>query len=1211
MPNPAWKLATTCLLTAGLLGACSPKLSLPPDALIDCASGQACPGNLVCKASIGRCVDPSQENQNPPSIVAPATVTPPQGKAGTTFSTQFDVSGPLAQAPEVVVTIKDQTFPAVLDAAHSSGQHYVFQYTATGAEPEGQADFLASIVDTSGNPAKGLPAGRFVVDFTPPKIGFAAVQYIPADGNPLGSGITAATGGTTVRVLVNADETLSDAGVPAMTATNGQDTIPFTLVPGSLSDRGATFEAVVPNGASDSPRQYLPSISGWKDVAGNATVASFSSPSIQVQTTQPGLVIQQGQVEYLRSPWGNATAEGADGGFTIPVGPYFAIAPSDSLSGATTLPADTFQFSGGASPVQLRYWSSAQFDNLLGDAVPLAGGAWPRTKLAALDLLSIYVTGIDEAGNESAPVKLDNAEWVATPRKPSVGLSPHVAETTRLAIDSLWQPPTETTLAIGNELAGIDSTALSSRTEASWSLRVPSTTNPDGRSYFGMAYDSARNRVVVFGGLTDGVGVTQDTWEWDGETWVNRTPTGLKPSKRSNFAMVYDSARGRVLLFGGADVNAQPLGDTWEWDGTSWVEVTPASGSPTPRNDYAMAYDSARGRVVLFGGYASGFSQETWEWDGAAWNQVFPFGQSPDPRFFSAMAYDAARQKMVLFGGFGGSGQDTWEYDGTSWSNVTPAGASPDPRTEHAMIYDSARQKVVLFGGRSSGNFVADSWEWNGTDWAPVTPSGKSPAARAEHAMVYDSALHRAVLFGGYDFARDNDTWVWDGTAWTEKTHKTANTPDARSEQGMAYDEARQNVVIFGGWGASSGATGPLGDTWTWDGTNWVDAGTLTPAPRARWHHGMAYDRERQVVVLFGGLDDSTPVALLKQDTWIWDGGSWADVTPTGSKPSPREQFAMAYDSARKQVVLFGGYDFSYRQDTWVWDGAAWTDVTPSGSKPSTRQYPVMAFDEARGRMVLFGGLDGTRAILQQDTWEWDGASWVDKTPTGTNPAPRQGGGLAYDRTRQRVVLFGGVAANNTPLNDLWEWDGTSWSDHTPAGLKPLARTFFPMVYDPLRERVVVFGGIDFNNNPQGDVWELENRSDRQPAIQFVTSGLLPGIGPISGLRVRARCGGASDPFTSAQDGAALFGWANGFGSSSPAGWRQLAANDAGVQAATDPGAMIDWSSGSLTEAQGLFLSRDAQAAFQCRPLGASGVSTQEASVAMDYIEERVRYLAP
>ena len=82
--------------------------------------------------------------------------------------------------------------------------------------------------------------------------------------------------------------------------------------------------------------------------------------------------------------------------------------------------------------------------------------------------------------------------------------------------------------------------------------------------------------------------------------------------------------------------------------------------------------------------------------------------------------------------------------------------------------------------------------------------------------MAYDAARGEVVLFGGFGHARLGDTWTWDGTDWT-KQHP-AHSPDARQEMGMTWDDARGHVILFGGFDGAA-----LGDTWTWDGTDWSE----------------------------------------------------------------------------------------------------------------------------------------------------------------------------------------------------------------------------------------------------------------------------------------------------------------------------------------------------------------------------------------------------
>ena len=72
-------------------------------------------------------------------------------------------------------------------------------------------------------------------------------------------------------------------------------------------------------------------------------------------------------------------------------------------------------------------------------------------------------------------------------------------------------------------------------------------------------------------------------------------------------------------------------------------------------------------------------------------------------------------------------------------------------------------------------------------------------------------------------------------------------------------------------------------------------------------------------------------------------------------------------------------------------------------------------YDSVRKRVISFGGLQSTTYF--NDTWEWDGTSWVQQFPN--NPPPVRGGhGMAYDSTRKRIVVFGGRDLTALKLND-------------------------------------------------------------------------------------------------------------------------------------------------------------------------------------------------
>jgi hypothetical protein len=169
-----------------------------------------------------------------------------------------------------------------------------------------------------------------------------------------------------------------------------------------------------------------------------------------------------------------------------------------------------------------------------------------------------------------------------------------------------------------------------------------------------VAYDGARQRVVMFGGAVGG----GETWLWDGVNWAQALPAA-SPQVTGNSAMAYDAARQEVVLFGN-------YGQTWIWNGTNWVQ----RGSltvPAARSFPVLVYDPVRQKVVMFSG--SNY-QDTWLWDGVNWTQAAP-SVSPTGMQYHRAVWDGARQRVVLFGGdvanVDNYSADTWLWDGTTW----------------------------------------------------------------------------------------------------------------------------------------------------------------------------------------------------------------------------------------------------------------------------------------------------------------------------------------------------------------------------------------------------------------------------------------------------------------------------------------------------------------------------------------------------------------
>jgi len=280
--------------------------------------------------------------------------------------------------------------------------------------------------------------------------------------------------------------------------------------------------------------------------------------------------------------------------------------------------------------------------------------------------------------------------------------------------------------------------------------------------------------------------------------WTQRANFG--PPERTSHSMVYQTKQQRVLLWGGAGLGAKgSLGDTWEWDGTNWIQVADMG----PAGAGAMAYDDDRALVVLVDD-----SRNTWEWDGLEWTQVAADGPAVTP---GAMAYERSRKRTVVFEASSSPvpipGR-TWEWDGVEWTQVADTG--PNSRSRHAVVRDDAHNCLVLFGGSAvaQATIFGDTWTWDGQRWQQRASFG--PAARSEHAMTSDTGRSRVVLFGGVGSADPfNDTWDWDGTRWVQVQDMG---PSGRKDHSIAYDAARKRIVLFSGTLAASPALIP--DTW-------------------------------------------------------------------------------------------------------------------------------------------------------------------------------------------------------------------------------------------------------------------------------------------------------------------------------------------------------------------------------------------------------------
>ncbi|MBI3890440.1 MAG: hypothetical protein HY303_02805 [Candidatus Wallbacteria bacterium] len=205
--------------------------------------------------------------------------------------------------------------------------------------------------------------------------------------------------------------------------------------------------------------------------------------------------------------------------------------------------------------------------------------------------------------------------------------------------------------------------------------------------------------------------------------WEQLFASGVpgSPPARSLAAMAFDAARGRAVLFGGADATDQVLSDTWEWDGSSWHEMHPAT-SPVPDTGDVMAYDPVRKRIVLLADpQDASHTAKTWEWDGANWTDRTPASR-PSLRYSPVFEFDPGLCQVLMFGGepFGGPPllTETWAWSDLAWTRLNPA-TSPPPL---------ARAGWLTLRARATQSCLPGGWRATSCSMGPGTGTAPTGA---------------------------------------------------------------------------------------------------------------------------------------------------------------------------------------------------------------------------------------------------------------------------------------------------------------------------------------------------------------------------------------------------------------------------------------------------------------------------------------------------
>lgn len=225
--------------------------------------------------------------------------------------------------------------------------------------------------------------------------------------------------------------------------------------------------------------------------------------------------------------------------------------------------------------------------------------------------------------------------------------------------------------------------------------------------------------------------------------------------------------------------------------------------------------------------------------------------------------------------------------------------------------------------------------------------------------------------------------------------------------------------------------------------------------PGARWGHVLVSDQANDNVLLFGGAKER---GTYIGDTWIWDESGWKQVE--SESPQARGFAVASFHEGRKTIILHGGrgnenVTFS---DTWEWDGEKWNVLENQG--PYKADHHAMVYSSADDKLIAFGGWNGESVL--GETWSWDG-EW---SKLGiASPPPRSAFGMAYNKSENKIQLFGGLWINGQ-YADVWEFSQNNWT--SPGGpYDNSSLDHHSMIYDSNLKKVVLFGGKNYRYRMQ------------------------------------------------------------------------------------------------------------------------------------------------
>jgi hypothetical protein len=567
--------------------------------------------------------------------------------------------------------------------------------------------------------------------------------------------------------------------------------------------------------------------------------------------------------------------------------------------------------------------------------------------------------------------------------------------------------------------------------------------------------------------------------------------------------LIHDVRRDRYVVFGGT------MGDDYTdavWISPAgshvrWQRVHPPGSGPSPRAGAASIYDPVRNRMVVFGGRQSDpydrWSNEVWALsldETPVWNRIQTHGQPPPHRAFACAVYDARNDRMFVIGGERDTTtfDDVWALDlaTDTWGLVTAPGVLPSRNSAFAVT-DSATNALYLIGGFHGGTPRLDAWKLPlspDSSWRALAPGDTTGPPYTLVAAAWIPETGRIFVLGGLT---DGLAWILDPAGgWSTMALTGPAGPGGRDGPGFVFDRTRGRILVSAGWERSSTAFywQQHSDTWSLDPMTGAWSCLSDPAPSARARHGVALDESGDRFIVTGGLGNRSYLS----DTWSFSLAeeTWTRLASSGVQPPARLDPIVVVDPDQNQLLMYGGWiTDTVFEDLWrlpLDSGGEWSPVS-AANPPTGRRMNSAIYDPVRRQVVFFANGPDTMEVWALRLGSSPG--WSLLPTVGAAPTSRSAALTVYDAVHDRVVLHGGSVGDHSQ-GDVWTlslWD-FRWRPLQVTNPYPPRRSAHAGVFDPVRSRLLVYGGLDIDSDlifVHGSLIELDFRDDAEWVSRF------------------------------------------------------------------------------------------------------------------------------